>query len=69
MSTHGSQRARTVEAALRFVVDTGVKPIVYPSEGDVGDALLPSFSRIRHDYLPLVGQTPAYGSRITIIAA
>ena len=33
MSTHGSQRARTVEAALRFVVDTGVKPIVYPSEG------------------------------------
>jgi len=33
MSTHGSQRARTVEATLRFVVDTGVTPIVYPSEG------------------------------------
>jgi len=33
MSTHGSQRARTLEATLRFVVDTGVKPIVYPSEG------------------------------------
>ncbi len=33
MSTHGSQRDRTVEATLRFVVDTGVTPIVYPSEG------------------------------------
>lgn len=33
MSTHGSHRDRTVEAMLRFVVDTGVKPIVFPSEG------------------------------------
>ncbi len=33
MSTHGSQRDRMVEAALRFVVDTGVEPIVYLSEG------------------------------------
>jgi hypothetical protein len=33
MSTHGSQRERTVEARLRFVVDTGITPIVYPSEG------------------------------------
>ena len=69
MSTHGSQRARTVEAALRFVVDTGVKPIVYPSEGDVGDALLLFFSGIRHAYLLPVDPTSAHGSRITIIAA
>lgn len=36
MSTRASQRDRTVEATLRFVVDTGVKPIVYPSEGGGG---------------------------------
>jgi hypothetical protein len=33
MSARTSQRDRTVEATLRFIVDTGVKPIVYPSEG------------------------------------
>jgi hypothetical protein len=36
MSTHGSQRDRTVEATLRFVVDTGITPIGYPSEGGGG---------------------------------
>ena len=33
MNSHGNQRNRTVDAILRFVVDTGITPIVYPSEG------------------------------------
>lgn len=33
MNTCAGQRDRTVEATLRFIVDTGVKPVVYPSEG------------------------------------
>ena len=33
MNTCAGQRDGTVAATLRFIVDTGVKPVVYPSEG------------------------------------